>query len=40
MEIDIYSFSKANKEEVLEVYDLEELKREFRDENEKLAEVY
>ena len=40
IEIDIYGFSKADKDEVLTVYDLEELKKEFRDENEKLTEVY
>ena len=38
--MDIYGFSEADVDEVLNVYNLETLTKEFRDENEKLAEVY
>jgi len=39
-EMDVCGFSEADVDEVLNVHDLDTLKREFRDENEKLAEVY
>jgi len=38
--MNIYGFSEVNKDEVLNVYNLDFLKKEFRDESEKLVKVY
>jgi len=38
--MDVYGFSEVDKDEVLNVYNLDTLIKELQDENKKLVEVY